>query len=58
MALGIGFAYSWKLTLVTLGFIPFIIVGGLIELRLIVGEENDEYVAFEEAGQLLLCLFE
>ena len=51
VALGIGFGFSWKLTLVTLGFIPFLIVGGLIEMQLIVGAEIEENNTYDEAGK-------
>uniref|UniRef100_H2ZPB8 Bile salt export pump n=1 Tax=Ciona savignyi TaxID=51511 RepID=H2ZPB8_CIOSA len=34
VALGIAFAFGWKLTLLTIAFIPFLVVGGLIEMQL------------------------
>uniref|UniRef100_H2ZPT1 Bile salt export pump n=1 Tax=Ciona savignyi TaxID=51511 RepID=H2ZPT1_CIOSA len=52
VALGIAFAYGWKLTLLTIAFIPFLILGGLLEMQLVMGAEEKEGEAFEEAGQI------
>uniref|UniRef100_H2ZPW6 Bile salt export pump n=1 Tax=Ciona savignyi TaxID=51511 RepID=H2ZPW6_CIOSA len=52
VALGIAFAYGWKLTLLTIAFIPFLILGGLLEMQLVMGAEEKEGAAYEEAGQI------
>ena len=40
MSLGIAFAYSWKLTLLMMAFVPFLILGGIIEMKFIIGDEE------------------
>ena len=50
VALGIAFAYGWKLTLLIMAFIPFIVVGGFIEIQVMVGGESAERKAYDEAG--------
>uniref|UniRef100_H2ZPB7 Bile salt export pump n=1 Tax=Ciona savignyi TaxID=51511 RepID=H2ZPB7_CIOSA len=52
VALGIAFAFGWKLTLLTIAFIPFLVVGGLIEMQLVIKSEEKESEAYEEAGQI------
>ncbi|CAK8684370.1 unnamed protein product [Clavelina lepadiformis] len=52
VALGISFAYGWQLTLLTMAFIPFLILGGFIETQFITGAEEAEQNAFEDAGQV------
>uniref|UniRef100_F6S2J4 Bile salt export pump n=1 Tax=Ciona intestinalis TaxID=7719 RepID=F6S2J4_CIOIN len=52
VALGIAFAYGWKLTLLTMAFIPFLIIGGALEMQLLIGEEEKEDQAYEAAGQV------
>uniref|UniRef100_F6S2T0 Bile salt export pump n=1 Tax=Ciona intestinalis TaxID=7719 RepID=F6S2T0_CIOIN len=52
VALGIAFAYGWKLTLLTMAFIPFLILGGLLEMQLLIGKEEKEKQAYEGAGQV------
>uniref|UniRef100_H2ZPC0 Bile salt export pump n=1 Tax=Ciona savignyi TaxID=51511 RepID=H2ZPC0_CIOSA len=52
VALGIAFAYGWKLTLLTIAFIPFLVLGGLLEMQLVMGAEEKEGEAYEEAGQI------
>nr|XP_039267519.1 ATP-dependent translocase ABCB1-like [Styela clava] len=53
VSIGIGFAFGWKLTLVSLAFIPFVIVGGFLEMSLLVGEGEKEKQAFEDAGRIV-----
>nr|CAB3219614.1 multidrug resistance protein 1-like [Phallusia mammillata] len=52
VALGIAFAYGWKLTLLTIAFVPFIVIGGFLEMQLIMGEETNENQAYDKAGQV------
>lgn len=48
----IGFVYSWKLTLVILGFIPFIIGAGLLQMKVIQGFSGEGQKALEGAGKV------
>ena len=50
VALGIAFAYGWKLTLVTVAFVPLIAFGGFLEVQLVMGGESAEKQAYDEAG--------
>ena len=38
VALGIAFAYSWQLTLLTLGFTPFMAIGGAVQAKILTGQ--------------------
>lgn len=38
VALGIAFAYGWQLTLITLAFVPFMIIAGFIMMKLLTGQ--------------------
>merc|ERR1719322_66507 len=40
VALGIAFYFSWKLTLLMIAFIPLIIIGGMLEMQLVMGDEQ------------------
>ena len=57
MSLGISFAYSWKLTLLMMAFVPFLILGGLIEMKLIIGDEEAVKKEYAESSLFLLNLF-
>jgi len=48
--LGIAFAYGWKLTLLIIAFIPFMVVGGFLEMQLMMGSEAAENEAYSAAG--------
>lgn len=38
VALGIAFAYGWQLTLITLAFVPLMIIAGFIMMKLLTGQ--------------------
>ena len=52
MALGISFYFSWKLTLVALSFVPFLILGGLLEMSVVIGGEEKAKKEFEASSML------
>ena len=37
VALGIAFAYGWELTLLTLAFVPFMMIAGVLQMKLVTG---------------------
>ncbi|ELU11220.1 hypothetical protein CAPTEDRAFT_137412, partial [Capitella teleta] len=47
----IGFIYSWKLTLVTVGFIPVLVGGGILQMMVIQGTSRRQHTS-EEAGRV------
>jgi ABC-type multidrug transport system fused ATPase/permease subunit len=51
-ALIIAFVYSWKLTLVILAFIPFVVIGGAFQQRVLVGQAGKNQKELEQAGQV------
>jgi len=51
----IAFVYSWELSLFILGLVPFIAVGGYLEMKVLSGLSGKE--ALEGAGQVILMLF-
>ncbi|GFO24715.1 multidrug resistance protein 1 [Plakobranchus ocellatus] len=51
-AIVISFVYSWKLTLLIIGFMPFIVLGGLMEIKLLTGQAGKNKEALEGAGKI------
>lgn len=47
----IGFVYSWKLTLLILGFMPFIVASGYIQMQVMSGFSGKGQEALEAAGK-------
>ena len=52
VALGIGFYFSWKLSLVILAFAPLIAISGFLQSRLAHGAHRDSRINLEEAGKV------
>uniref|UniRef100_H2ZR96 Bile salt export pump n=1 Tax=Ciona savignyi TaxID=51511 RepID=H2ZR96_CIOSA len=52
VALGIAFAYGWQLTLLTLAFVPFMIIAGLLTMKILTGQSGQESKAYEAAGSI------
>jgi len=48
----IGFIYSWKLTLCIIGFAPFILLGGYVQMNLLSGYSSGSHGAHEQAGKV------
>ncbi|XP_012936337.1 ATP-dependent translocase ABCB1 isoform X2 [Aplysia californica] len=51
-AIVISFFYGWKLTLVILGFMPFIVLGGIMQIKLLAGQAGKNREALEGAGKV------
>ncbi|XP_056007799.1 ATP-dependent translocase ABCB1-like isoform X2 [Ostrea edulis] len=47
----ISFIYGWKLTLVIVAFLPFIMVAGMLQMKLLQGVAGQNKEALEEAGK-------
>ncbi|CAC5420869.1 Multidrug resistance protein 1A,ATP-binding cassette sub-family B member 5,Phosphatidylcholine translocator ABCB4,Multidrug resistance protein 1 [Mytilus coruscus] len=52
VALGISFYYSWKLSLVTLGFMPFMIATGIVNNKILKGFVRGDKNSLDQAGKL------
>ncbi|XP_014662073.1 PREDICTED: multidrug resistance protein 1-like [Priapulus caudatus] len=50
--LTIAFVNSWKMTLVILSFVPFIIVGAAMQMKMLAGNQHADKKAFEESGRV------
>ena len=55
-AIVISFIYSWKLTLLIIAFMPFIVLGGLMQIRLLTGQAGQNKEALEGAGKVSRAL--
>ena len=55
-ALVIAFIFGWKLALVVLGFMPFLVVTGLLQGRMIKGLSESNIHALEEGGRVTTCV--
>ena len=54
--LGIGFYYSWELTLCVLGFGPFIMLANLAQIKITSGLSKRNDTATENAGKVSYSL--
>lgn len=56
--LGVGiilaFVYSWAVTLVIVAFVPFLILGGFLQTKMLTGYSSKDKEVIEEAGKVLL----
>jgi hypothetical protein len=54
--LGVGiilsFVYSWSITLLILAFIPLLIVGGVLQTKMLSGFSKKDKEILEESGQV------
>lgn len=53
VAIIISFVYGWKMTLVILGFMPFILLGGFMQIKLLAGQAGKNKEALEGAGKVI-----
>lgn len=53
VALSISFYYSWKLTLVTLGFLPLMIVTGIVQSKILTGFARGDKDSLDHAGKVM-----
>jgi ABC-type bacteriocin/lantibiotic exporter with double-glycine peptidase domain len=52
----IGFIYSWKLTLVVLGFAPLMLVTSVIKMRIVYGSQGHINKKMEQAAKVMIGL--
>ena len=52
IALVIGFIYSWHMTLLILGFVPVLIIAGILQMDQFTNKSNDNQEALEKAGKV------
>ena len=57
IAVVMGIYYSWKMGLVASLFIPVLLVGIILQQKIITGEDSIEKAAFEKSAQVWLCGF-
>ena len=48
----IAFIYGWQLTLLIIGFLPFLVIGGIVEVQIMAGVAGQNKEALEEAGKV------
>ena len=48
----ISFAFSWPITLLIIGFVPFMIIGGFIQTKMLAGFSGKDKKVLEEAGKV------
>ncbi len=52
VGLAIGFSFHWKISLVALGCVPFMVIGGAINTKFQSGYSNDDEDAYKKANLL------
>ncbi|XP_060595692.1 ATP-dependent translocase ABCB1-like [Ruditapes philippinarum] len=50
----IGFIYSWKLTLLIIAFLPFLMIGGALQMKMLNGAAGKNKEALESAGKIAI----
>jgi membrane protein implicated in regulation of membrane protease activity len=57
-SLGIGlivaFVYGWAITLVILAFVPFIIVSGVLQTKMLTGFSTKDKEVLQDAGKVAI----
>lgn len=53
----IGFVYSWALALFILGFMPFILLGSMLQMKIAKGFSSKGNELLEEAGKVKKLIF-
>ena len=48
----IAFIYGWQLTLLIIAFLPLLIIGGFLQIRILAGVAGSNKTALEEAGKV------
>ena len=51
-AIIIAFIYGWKLTLLILAFMPLLVLGGFMQIKLLAGQAGQNKEALEGAGKV------
>ena len=51
-ALFIAFFFSWKLTLVVLGFMPLMMITGIVQNKILTGFAKGDKASLDGAGQV------
>jgi ABC-type bacteriocin/lantibiotic exporter with double-glycine peptidase domain len=52
VGLGISFGYAWAITLLILAFVPFMIISGAVQVKLMTGFSGKDKDNIEETGKL------
>ena len=52
LSLAIAFAYSWSLTFIIIGFVPFVMVAGALQVKAVTGFSKHNKKDLEEAGKI------
>lgn len=53
----ISFVFSWQLTLLIFGFVPFMIIGAFLESRLMTGFASNDKNSLEDASKVCSFFF-
>lgn len=53
-SLVIAFVYGWKLAFVVLGFLPLLVISGIVQGSLMKGFSKSDHDALEEGGKVLV----
>jgi hypothetical protein len=55
LAVVLAFIFGWKLALVVLGFVPFLLLMGIFQRRMVVGLSVANRDVIENGGKVRLC---
>ena len=48
----LAFIYGWAVTLVILAFVPFMVISGVLQTKMLTGFSSKDKEVLEEAGQV------
>jgi ATP-binding cassette subfamily B (MDR/TAP) protein 1 len=52
VGLVLAFIYGWAVTLVILGFVPFMVISGVLQTKMLTGFSAKDKEILEQAGQV------
>ena len=54
----LAFVYGWAITLTILAFVPFMVISGVLQTKMLTGFSSKDKEVLEEAGQVIYDVFD
>lgn len=58
LGLFLAFFYNWPITLVVISFLPIMVIGGIMQTKVLTGFSGKDKEILEEAGKVLYYIFD
>ena len=53
----LSFIYGWAITLTILAFVPFMIISGVLQTKMLTGFSSKDKAILEEAGKVYIYIY-